>query len=100
RVLRKYLEHHLTAYPVNPREKSIEGLTCYPSVLDLPEAVKSISVITPPSVTESIVRDAVQKGIQNIWMQPGAESAEAVRLAETNGINVIADGSCIMVELG
>jgi len=100
RVLRKYLEHRLTAYPVNPKEKSIEGLPALKSVADLPAETRSISVITPPEITEQIVREAIQKGIENIWMQPGAESPASVQEARDHGINVIADGSCILVQLG
>jgi len=100
RVLRKYLQHHLEAHPVNPRETEIEGLRVYPKIAELPDRVKSLSIITPPAITEEIVRQAIAKGIPNLWMQPGAESPAAVRLAEEAGLNVIADGSCILVELG
>jgi predicted CoA-binding protein len=62
--------------------------------------VKSISVITPPAVTEQVVEMAARKGIENIWMQPGAQSPKAVELCRRNTINVIADGSCILVVLG
>jgi uncharacterized protein len=33
-------------------------------------------------------------------MQPGAQSPEAVEECTRHGINVIADGSCILVVLG
>lgn len=100
KVLRCYLQHQLTAYPVNPRAKVIEGITCYEDISSLPAEVKSISVITPPAITEKIVDDAINKGILNIWMQPGAESAVAVKKCQDAHINVIADGSCILVALG
>jgi predicted CoA-binding protein len=70
------------------------------SVLDLPDEVRSISVITPPPVTERVVEEAIRKGIRNIWMQPGAESERAVAACAAAGINVIADGSCVLVVLG
>jgi uncharacterized protein len=100
RVLRCYQEHGLKAVPVNPKEKEIEGAACVASVLDLPPDVASISVITPPLVTEQVVEQAAKKGIRNVWMQPGAESQRAVAFCREHGINVIADGSCILVVLG
>ncbi|MFO1518783.1 MAG: CoA-binding protein [bacterium] len=100
RVLRKYLEHGLIAYPINPKEKTVEGLSTFSSVRDLPPETKSISIITPPEITEIIVEEAIEKGVENIWMQPGAESPRAVQNARNHGINLIADGSCILVELG
>jgi predicted CoA-binding protein len=100
KVLRCYQQNGRWAIPVNPREQVIEGATCVPSVLDLPDDAKSISVITPPTVTERIVEEAIRRGIEHVWMQPGAESQRAVKACEAAGINVIADGSCVLVVLG
>ncbi len=100
KVLRVYLQKNLRVVPVNPKELEIEGMPCVQSVMDLPDDVESISVITPPKVTEQVVELAARKGIKNIWMQPGAESDTAVDACRRNGINVIADGSCILVVLG
>jgi predicted CoA-binding protein len=100
KVLRCYLQNGYRVIPVNPKEKDIEGIPCVATVQDLPDDVKSISVITPPAVTEQVVEMAARKGIENIWMQPGAESPKAVELCRQNSINVIADGSCILVVLG
>ena len=57
-------------------------------------------MITPPAITERVVEEAILKGIRNVWMQPGAESARAVACCVEAGLNVIADGSCVLVVLG
>lgn len=100
KVLRVYIEHHKKVYPINPREKMIEDIPCLPDVESLPDDVKSLSVITPPAITEKIVEAAIKKGIQHIWMQPGAESEKAIQLCEKHGMTVIAKGPCILVILG
>ena len=100
KVLRCYLANKKIVIPVNPKAASIEGIPCVASVADLPDAVKSISVITPPAVTEQVVEAATAKGITSIWMQPGAESAAAIERCTAAGINVIADHTCILVVLG
>ena len=100
KVLRCYQQNGRRAIPVNPREPVIEGADCVASTLDLPDDVKSISVITPPTVTERVVQQAISKGIENVWMQPGAESDASVEACRRAGINVIADGSCVLVVLG
>ena len=100
KVLRCYQQNQYTVVPVNPVEKVIEGLTCVASVSDLPDLVSSISIITPPQVTENVITQAIARGIKNVWMQPGAESAQAVAACEKAGINVIADGSCALVVMG
>lgn len=100
KVLRVYLQNNRSAIPINPRAEEIEGVACVASVTELPEEVKSLSVITPPKITEQVVEAAIVKGIENIWMQPGAESPAAVARCHEAGINVIADGSCVLVVLG
>ena len=100
KVLRCYQQAGRRAIPVNPREPEIEGVPCVANVLDLPDEVKSISVITPPTVTERVVQDAIRKGVENVWMQPGAESKASIETCQKAGINVIADGSCVLVVLG
>src|SRR5581483_1746087 len=61
------------AYPINPRAKDVLAHPAFPDLASLPEKVESISVITPPPVTEKVVDDAIAAGVKNIWMQPGAE---------------------------
>lgn len=100
KVLRVYLQNNKKVYPVNPNEKEIEGITSVRSLAELPNEVKSISIVTPPPITEKIVDQAIAKGIKNIWMQPGAESIEAVKNAEKHQINIIWGGPCILVTLG
>jgi len=51
-------------------------------------------------ISETIVAQAVALGIGHVWMQPGAESPNAIQRAETAGLSVIADGSCILVAMG
>ena len=100
KVLRCYQQNGRKVYGINPRATVIEGATCVASVAELPDEVLSISVITPPAITEVVVKAAIARGIRNIWMQPGAQSPEAVEECLRHGINVIADGSCILVVLG
>ena len=100
KVLRCYQQHNKIVHPVNPKEKIIEGVSCITKFSDLPGAVVSISIVTPPKVTENIVEQAIGHGIKNIWMQPGSESTLAIQLCRDNNINIIANGPCILVELG
>ena len=97
KVLESYRQHGFKAYPVNPREEQIQGLRCYASLAALTEPVGSVSVITPPAVTEKIVEEVATAGIRNLWLQPGAESPEAIATAEALGLSVIHSGPCVLV---
>lgn len=100
KVLRCYMQHYMTVHPVHPHEQLIEDLPVFSSIKELPNEVHSISIITPPPITEKLVAEAIKKGIKNIWMQPGAESEKAINECIKHHINVIAGGPCILVKLG
>ena len=100
RVLRAYLQRGEDVYPINPRADSIEGLKAYGSLRALPVKVRGVSIITPPAITERVVEEAAQAGAEFVWMQPGAESPEAVRKAQALGLKVIANGPCYLVVAG
>ena len=53
-------------------------------------------MIVPPSQAEHVLQDAAAAGIKRVWLQPGAESPAAIRLAELLGLSVVA-GECILM---
>ena len=85
-------------YPVNPNADVIGKTKCYHTVDDLPEPVDVAVFVVPPDVVEQVVTDCHRVGINNIWMQPGAVSQEAVDYCRENHIAVVA-GECIMTLL-
>lgn len=85
--------------PLNPTAAEVEGHAAYVSISDVPEVPESLSIVTPPHITQQVVQQAIAAGVKNVWMQPGAEDASASRLAREAGLNVIDDGSCILVAL-
>lgn len=100
KVLRCYQQHGRSVVPINPRAELIEGLACVPSVEQLPDSVQSLSIVTPPQITVEVVHAALQRGIRNLWMQPGAEHPEAIEFCRQAGANCIAGGPCLLVIFG
>jgi len=100
KVLRCYQQHGKEVYPINARATEVEGLKAYPDLASLPVKPRAISIITPPRITEQVVKEAAAAGVRYVWMQPGAESDEAVRVAEGLGLEVISGGPCLLVVLG
>ena len=100
KVLRCYLQHGLEVFPVNPNATEVEGVAAVPNLRRLTTAVRAISVITPPEVTERVIENAPAAGAELVWMQPGAESAAAVARAEALGLTVISGGPCLLCPSG
>ena len=69
-------------------------------MMNTSDVVLAVSIITPPAITERVVEEAAELGIEHLWMQPGAESPRAVERARELGLNVISGGPCLLVVLG
>ncbi len=100
KVLRCYVQHGRDVVGVHPRLSEVEGVPCHPSLRELSGPPRAVSVVAPPAAASSIVADAVAAGVEHLWFQPGAEDADAVEAARAHGIEVIADGACLLVALG
>ncbi|KAI8824113.1 CoA-binding protein [Fimicolochytrium jonesii] len=98
KVFRWYLDHKLSVVPINPSTPTIENHTTAAKLSTLTDpASYSVSVITPPKITKNIIQEAADLGIKNVWLQPGAESEEALALGREKGLNVISGGPCVLV---
>ena len=102
---RKFKSMGYSVSAVNPRITSFEGDPCYPDLKSIPQKPDAVFMLTSPKVTEQVVQECVDLGIQHVWMhclmgtKPGlmggstSVSQSAVQMCRDNGINVI-PGSC------
>lgn len=96
-ILRHLAGKGYDVLPVHPLARELEGHVCYPSLADLPKPADGLVLVVPPEQTEILVREAFKQDIRRVWMQPGAESPEAVRFCQENGMEVVHGGDCILV---
>lgn len=89
-------EKGMDLVPVNPMAVEIMGEKSYQNVKLLPANVKGIIVLTKKDITASVVREAKEKGIKQIWIQQMAESKEALDELKDSDINFIT-GECILM---
>lgn len=94
-VYKKLLDKGYTVYPVNPNLTELDGKQVYPSLKELPQVPQVVSFVVPPGVTRKAVEQAKELGVRYLWMQPGAEDADAVKSAEKAGMVVI-HNQCIL----
>lgn len=65
-------------YPINPNRKTVQGVTAYASLADVPETPDVALIAVPAALTEQAVRDCVEKGVRGavIFSAGYAESGE------------------------
>lgn len=102
---RKFKEAGYRVSAVNPRLATFEGDPCYPDLRAIPDKPQAVFILASPRVTDQIMDQCVELGIQHVWMhclmgtRPGlgagttSVSAAAVELGRAHGISVI-PGSC------
>jgi len=83
--------------PVNPMMSELDGQPCYSRVQDIAPPVDGALLMTPPTVTQGVVRNCLAAGITRVWMHrgggTGAVSQEAIDFCREKGIRVVA-GYC------
>ncbi len=98
KAVRAFLQRGYIVYPVNPKEPQVEGLPAFKSIADVPARPNLVSVYLPPPVLLKVLPDIAAKGCDELWLNPGTESAEVVALAEQLKLNVIQ--ACSIVGIG
>ena len=98
RAVRAYLRQGWTVYPVNPNEKTIEGLTVYPTLADVPSPIDRVSMYVPPSIGITLLEAIKAKGSTELFLNPGSESDELVERATALGLDPIQ--ACSIIDIG
>jgi predicted CoA-binding protein len=98
KAVRAYLRQGWTVYPINPSEKTIEGLAVYPTLADVPGPVDRVSMYVPPSIGITLLDAIKAKGATELFLNPGSESDELVDRATALGLDPIQ--ACSIVDIG
>jgi predicted CoA-binding protein len=98
KALRAYRQQGYTVVPINPHENEVEGIRAYASVLAFPGTIDMASFYVPPDIGEQVIAEVAQKGIPEVWLNPGAESDALIARAKSLNIQPIV--ACSIVALG
>ncbi|KAJ7782385.1 NAD-P-binding protein [Mycena maculata] len=99
KILNWYKARSMNVQPIHPKEAELEGLQTIPSVAELAAPTEtSLSIITPPKVTLSVLQAALPLGVPAVWIQPGAADETVAAWVKENGMEarVIYGGPCIL----
>ncbi|HSH93541.1 MAG TPA: CoA-binding protein [Roseimicrobium sp.] len=98
KAVRAFLHQGWTVFPVNPKETSVEGVACFPGMSSLPSRPDWVSVYLPPVVLLKVLPEIAERGCDELWLNPGTESAEVLAEAKRLGLDVVP--SCSIVGIG
>jgi len=84
-------------FPVNPGRAAVDSDPAFEDLRSLPEKPTIVNIVVPPPVAALVLKESLDLGLPNVWLQPGAESPENLAFLQANGFNYLAN-ACIMIE--
>ena len=86
-------------FPVNLKEKEVQGIECFPSVLKIKKSVDLAIIVIPAQFVPSVINECAKKGIKNVVIitagfsetgKDGQKLEEELRkIVEENKMNVV-----------
>ena len=98
KAVRAFREAGYRVIPITPRHPEIEGEPAFASVLDYPGTIDMATLYLPPAIGEQVVESLAQKGIGEVWFNPGADSPAVLTRARALGIRPIQ--ACSIIGIG
>lgn len=98
KALRAFERQGYRVIPINPNEPEVEGHKTYKSVLDVPGPIDMATVYVPVRPGVSVMEQLAQKGVGEVWLNPGADDERVVAKARELGLKVIQ--ACSIVAIG
>ena len=98
KALRAFRAAGYRAIPITPHHREVEGEPAYASVMDYPESIDMASMYVPPDIGESVLDSLAQKGIGEVWFNPGADAPQVLTRARALGIRPIQ--ACSIIGIG
>jgi len=99
KIFKDLLKNNYDVVGINPKGGIILDQKIYSSLNDIERESQLLIIVLPPLIGIDVVKNAHEIGINNIWLQPGAQNNKIVEYAKLNGINLIYN-QCFMVDQG
>jgi uncharacterized protein len=96
KVFRTLKGKGFSIFPINPHGGNIDGSICLKSLTELDHDVHNLLIVTHKRDTKRVLEEALSKGIKNIWIQNGCETAETIKMAQEKNINLVSK-ACILM---
>lgn len=91
KVMKFLLDQGYKIFPVNPKEKDILGIRCYPNLTSIKERVDMVDMFRAKEFIFDLTKEAIEINTNVIWMQEGIIDDKSSSLARSCGIKVIMD---------
>jgi predicted CoA-binding protein len=100
RAMELLREHGHRTIPINPAYDEVLGEKCYPSIVDLPDKIDTVTLYLGKARSDPLIDEIVSVKPRRIIMNPGAENDDLRAKARAHGIEVVEDCTLVMLRTG
>ena len=97
KAVRAFKQAGYTVFPVHPAQTEVEGLPCFKTIANVPERPNLVSVYLAPAPLLEILSEIAAKGCDELWLNPGTDSAEVLEKAKRLGLKTVQTCSILAV---
>ena len=99
RAVRAYQGQGHEVLPVHPTAGTVEGIPAYADLRDVAGPVDRATLYLPPDKGEALLEPLAERGdVQELWVNPGAESDRLIERAKELGLEPIQ--ACSIMAIG
>jgi len=98
-VVRLMAENH-TVFPVNPKLSEIQGIKVYPSLMQVPESLDTVTVYLAPEKSSRLENELLEVKPRRVIFNPGAENPDLMAGLQESGIECIEACTLVLLSTG
>ena len=98
KAVRAFVQAGWTVYPVNPKEKEIEGLPVHASLADCPQPLTRISMYVPSATGKKMLDAIAAVEHEELFFNPGSDDGGIIEAAREK--NLSPTQACSIVNIG
>ncbi len=87
-AVRAYVKAGYNVFPVNPREKEINGIRCFQSLKEIKSRIDIVSMYVRGEIGRHYINEIISRGVPLVILNPGSEDDEIIRRLEEKNIEV------------
>jgi predicted CoA-binding protein len=98
KAVRAFRDAGYRVVPITPHHSEIEGVRAYATVLEFPEAIDMATMYVPPDIGVQVLDSLAEKGIAEVWFNPGSDAPAVLTRARALGLRPIQ--ACSIIGIG
>jgi len=100
KAIKMLTAHNHQVVPVNPAQKTIEGLAVIPDLKSLPPGIHTVTVYVGPDISTKLTDQFIAAKPSRVIFNPGSENPALAKSLESAGIHTVEACTLVLLTTG